>query len=656
MPRARSKASQPHRRDSRRRALRRGGGCLLAALTLVLTSTGTALALPDGRGWELVTPVEKNGGQVGPPGSIAGGGVLQAVANGGALTYSARASFGTDPAGAPLASQYLARRGAAGWSTDNLTAPIFSGTYDLSDQGVPYQIFSSDLARAFVLNGDHCRGEAEGCAVANPPLPGTDAPAGYQNYYLWEAGTFEAILGSADIAGRGLDPATFDLRLVGVAPDLRTAVFASCSALASNATDGCGEGKGNLYRRGPDGGLTSLNATPGAELAAPAGAISTDGSRIYWQDQVTDNLYVRDGNTTRQVDAGAGGGGTFEAASTDGATAYYSKAGNLWRYQTASDTSAQIASGIEGVLAASSNGDRVYFQDAAGLQYWMGGSVHEIAPGAAAADPSTYPAATGRARVSNDGSRLLFVSDEELTGYQNLDKVTGQPDSQVFLFDAAPDTLRCVSCNPTGKRPIGPSTIPGAIANGGAPGSVQAYKPRALSANGRRVFFDSADTLVSTDSNALPATGTGVADAYQWEAQGEGDCIRSGGCVALLSNGALPSGASFADASADGADAYFLTAGSLLPSDPGSMDLYDARVGGGFAEPAPPIPCEADACQILPSAPTDPTVTTLLAGAGNPPVTYHKYCRKGYVKRKGICVKRSGKRSHRNRRHHRGDR
>ena len=37
-----------------------------------------------------------------------------------------------------------------------------------------------------LLNGDHCRGEAAECPVANPPLPGTDAPTGFQDYYLRE--------------------------------------------------------------------------------------------------------------------------------------------------------------------------------------------------------------------------------------------------------------------------------------------------------------------------------------------------------------------------------------------------------------------------------------------------------------------------------------
>ena len=205
-------------------------------------------------------------------------------------------------------------------------------------------------------------------------------------------------------------------------------------------------------------------------------------------------------------------------------------------------------------------------------------------------------------------------------------------------------SLKCLSCNPRGaRRPIGPSSIPGAIANGS---SFAAYKPSALSANGRRVFFDTADALVAADSNSNVATGAGIADVYQWEAQGEGSCTAVGGCLEILSNGALPQGATFADASADGADAWFLTAASLIPPDPGSIDLYDAKVGGGFPEAAPQIPCEGDACQILPAVPPEPSLATLAKGAGNPAVVYHKYCRKGYVKRKGICEKK-GARHHR---------
>jgi hypothetical protein len=634
-------------RDSLRRHRFLVGGALLVCWAAILP-VGARAALPDGRGWELVSPVEKSGGQVDPPGAIAGGGVLQAAAGGSAITYGSAASFAGGK-GAPPVSQYVSTRGAAGWATENITPPIFSGSYDFVDGGAPYQLFSPDLVRGILLNGEHCRGEASGCAVSNPPLPGSDAPAGYQNYYLRTAGGYEALLGAEDVAGLGLDPATFDLRFAGASPDLGHLVFSSCSKLTATAIDGCPSDP-NLYAVSA-GAWTAINgATPGAEIAASAGAISSDGSRIYWKDLNTGNLFLYQGGSNTQVDAAVGGGGIFEAASLDGSIAYYSKSNDLWRY--AGGTSTKIASGVTGVLGTSESGDRVYFQDASGLKLWLGGAISTVAAGANAADPSTYPPATGAARVSAEGTKLVFVSKAKLTGYDNTDLHTGTPDSEVFLYDASTAKLTCVSCNPSGAKPIGSSSIPGARRNGTAPGSTWAYKPRALSADGKRVIFDSADALVKSDSNANPVTFVGIGDVYEWEAAGEGSCTKAAGCVDILSSGPAPEGASFVDASADGTDVFFLTEASLVGTDPGSLDLYDARIGGGFPEPQPAIPCVGDACQQIPSPPFDPTLTTTLPGVGNPPVTYKKYCRAGYYKHKGICVKKRSHRRKRQAKHH----
>jgi hypothetical protein len=632
--------SSPKRR---RRLLSGGGACLLAALCLAGSAQG---ALPDKRGWELVSPIDKNGGDVAPPEALAGGGALQAASQGGLITYSSATSF-AGGAGAPAASQYVAARGAGGWQALSISTPLFSGSYDFADQGVPYRLFSSELSRALLLNGDRCRAEASECPVANPPLPGTDAPAGFQDYYLREGSSFEALIGQSDIAGRGLDPASFEVKLDGATPDLGAVVLSSCAALTDDAIEGCGGAGPNLYLwKKSTGGLTLLSAAPGAVLAAQTGAISTDGSRVYAYQLEDGPLALREGGTTFPVSVGAA---SFQAASTDGQIAYYTEAAHLYRYAAATHSATGLtpAGGVKGVLGASADGSVVYFQDAAGLERWSEGTTTTVAPGQGAALPSDYPPATGTSRVSADGATLLFLSGEELTGYDNTDKVSGLPDSELFLYDSSASTLKCISCNPRGaRRPIGPSSIPGAIANGS---SFAAYKPRALSANGRRVFFDSADALLAADSNSNVATGAGITDVYQWEAQGEGSCAAAAGCISILSGGALPQGATFADASADGSDAYLLTAASLIPADPGSIDLYDAKAGGGFPEAAPQIPCEGDACQILPAAPPDPSLATLAKGAGNPAVVYHKYCRKGYVKRKGICEKK-GARHHREKR------
>jgi hypothetical protein len=631
--------------------------------------------LADGRGWEMVSPPEKNGGAVAAPETLAGGGALQGAAEGGSATYSSSSSF-AGGAGAPPASQYIATRTSSGWSNQNITVPVFSGSYDIDQGGAPYRLFSTDLSRGLLLNGKGCRGEASGCPVPNPTLPGTDAPPGFQDYYLRDtsSGVFEALLGPAETGLSGLSASQLEVTLAGASPDLTHVVLESCAKLTASASSGC-PSEANLYQFSTGGGaLKQLNAAPGAALAAQgANAVSADGNRVYLYE--SGNLYLRDGATLRQADAGAGGGGSFQLASSDGSLAYFTKAGEIYRYGASANTATELTSSADvlGVLGAASNGASLYYLRAGGLYRCAAANsaaangcdaASEIAEGADATD---YPPATATARVTDDGAKLLFASTaplEDSAGhtYDNTDLISGEPDSELYLYDASAAKLACVSCNPTNGRPTGPSSVPGAIANGAG---LKAYKPRVLADGGRRVFFDSADAIAPTDTNTVGAAGGGVPDAYQWEASGEGGCTRAAGCTSLLSSGRDATPSLFADASAEGSDAYFLTGASLVGSDPGAIDLYDARIGGGFPEASGPIPCEGDSCQALPPEPTEPTLTTLLAGPGNPPVHYNRYgtkaaksCPAGKVpktvrtkggKKVKKCVKKKAKRHPRRR-------
>jgi hypothetical protein len=386
--------------------------------------------------------------------------------------------------------------------------------------------------------------------------------------------------------------------------------------------EGCDPGEQNLYEWSASG-LSLVNSTPGVTLAAPAGAVSSDGSRIYFNDADGD-LHLRDGAQEKLVLAASGGGSVaLQTTSADGSVAYLLYGGAVSRYEVAGESLTPVSAPLStvGVLGASPKGDRVYYLANDGLYTWSGGTATKIGGAdAGAATESSYPPATGSSRVSTDGTRLVFVSATSLTGYNNLDQKTGLPDSEVFLYDFAAKSLRCVSCRSNGTRPIGPSTIPGANRNGSLPGATAAYKPRALSADGKRIFFDSRDSLVGSDVNKEP-------DVYEWQPFGAG-CAKPAGCAELISNGRSEGGATFIDASLSGDDAFFVTDASLVGSDPGAIDLYDARVGGGLPQAAVPIPCLGDACQELPAEPVDPALNTLVTGPGNPKVRYYKYFRK----------------------------
>ena len=197
-------------------------------------------------------------------------------------------------------------------------------------------------------------------------------------------------------------------------------------------------------------------------------------------------------------------------------------------------------------------------------------------------------------RVTADGMHALFQSTDRLTSYDNNGKY------EVYLFDAASGEVVCASCNPSGT----PATTGArALGSGDEPGIA-----RTLSEDGRYVFFNTTEALVPTDVNNRM-------DAYQYDARRNR--------IDLISTGTSEFPAEFEDASADGADVFITTRQKLLSSDfDDSVDVYDARAGGGFASqspPPPPIPCAGEACRtepVVPPAAAAPA-SSIVAGKGN---------------------------------------
>lgn len=378
----------------------------------------------------------------------------------------------------------------------------------------------------------------------------------------------------------------------------------------------------------------------------------------------------------------------FWAAAADGSAAIFTTgegAAGLYRFDVGTKATTRIAGKVPGVLGVSEDASHVYFaseEDCGGAGeagqlnlylYETGESCEagELAFVAtlderdrtiySAADPLYHPS-----RVSPDGLHAAFVSLASPTGYDNLDVETGEPAAEVYLYDAAAEggqgKLVCASCNPSGSRPISrtipnafevnPFNIPGIVLlpriASQIPGFTNnLYGPRVLSADGSRLFFESFDALSPLDTN-------GVRDVYQWEAPGTGSCeegapsysAQNEGCVDLISTGRASRDVYITDASLDGSNVFFRTPESISSQDVGLIDIYDARVDGGFPEATPPDPpCEGEACQGTSEAPNDPTpASESFEGAGNvkeeaaPPA--RKPCAKGKVRRKGRCVAR----------------
>jgi hypothetical protein len=271
-------------------------------------------------------------------------------------------------------------------------------------------------------------------------------------------------------------------------------------------------------------------------------------------------------------------------------------------------------------------------------------------------------------RVSPGGRYLAFMSERPLTGYDNTDAVSGQPDEEVYLYDAVTDRLVCASCNPTGARPVGVldndklladewglwgenrgSGSPAHWLAGNIPGwTTWQHQSRYLSDSGR-LFFTSPDALVPGDTN-------GLEDVYEYEPAGVGGCSagsatfgqRSGGCVGLISSGTSSAESAFMDASETGNDVFFVTTSRLVGEDyDTTYDVYDAHVCSAslpcMSGPVSPPPCTSgDACKAAPSPQPEifgPAPSATFSGTGNvaeatKSVVRHKHRPKPKTKRK----------------------
>jgi hypothetical protein len=250
------------------------------------------------------------------------------------------------------------------------------------------------------------------------------------------------------------------------------------------------------------------------------------------------------------------------------------------------------------------------------------------------------------AAVAAQRADLVFASTRMLTDYDN------EGLTEVYVYSPRSSELTCVSCDPSGASPRlnyagnqGATGVAGILPpsgselNGGH-NINQVRTTRWISEDGDRVFFDSLVPLLPQDTNRF-------IDVYEWERGGSDSCAKPSGCLSLLSGGKSKNNSYLLDADAEGKNVFFVTNESLVPEDHGqAVDLYDARVEGA-RPPIPATPCEGENCRAQTpahSAGRTPATSTVSApGTPQPPLK----CKKGFVKKRGKCVKqKSRKRKH----------
>jgi hypothetical protein len=566
--------------------------------------------LPECQAYELVSAPFKNGA------AVAISQPVMSLPSGEKALYASTGVF-AGAQGSPLANGYIATRGPTGWSTIPTEAPQANEGVILANptQGIARDLTKTLQASAMVL--------APGAVQGNGNIYVRDNVAGGWTLVGTSGGPF---------AFREFGSTIYST-FIGATPNFSHVVFDYGFTLMPGAV----EGATNIYDWS-GGELHLVNYLPDGTVATGASGpiasgisgeephpVSNDGTKVFFS--IAGGLYVRENNTTtipisasqRAGDLGTVQQATFAGASADGSVVYFMSGselvegpetplgyGRLYRYDlrtghlsslavSSAPSDAETGASVQRVIQVSEDGSYVYFT-----------AQGDLAPGASTAGygfTNLYVWHEGagikfiaRANVggqlSPNGLHLAFTTETPLTAYH----CSGC--AMLYDYDYETGEIRCVSCNPSGAPPAGELRVGGIPYGTG----LDDYHPKYVLDNGK-IFFTTKDALLPQDTN-------GTYDVYQWQ----------NGSLSLISTGTGSGETEFADASADGANVFFKTGQRLVGQDvDANVDLYDARVGGGFPAPPAENPCTGTGCQGVPPAgpifATPPSVT--FTGVGN---------------------------------------
>jgi hypothetical protein len=628
--------------------------------------TGPSARLPDCRGYELVTPPDKGGAQ--DIFNYGAGGTTSIIGeDGDHAVVQTVAKWGSSPDN--ILSTYAFARGSAGWQMTSLTPQPEAG-----EETYRPDIFSPDLTQFALVTYTQTKFGPLGHSATQQfrvgPAGGPYTDVASTAFNQPEGGfTGDHWVGGSD------DGSKLILRTV------------NHELLPGHPTGTVGAEAYDLYEYS-GGQLRRLNVGPGGAPISTCGAelvhgfesytgflpkifvdqlssrhaVSADGDRVFFSDNCTHNLYMRvDGAET--VDIGAY---DFIAADPDGTKVLLEgqSGGGFFLYETESATVTPLPS-TAGLHAEQQqfivSEDLTAFYDGLG-RYDIAAKTFTRVPQAELGTEGNG----GGFSTTPDGRFFYFPAY----------RVGGVPGGngthvQVYRYDSVEKVIQCMSCaSPFDPEPKLPSEfVPEGsqertsnIVLNGAP------LERISSDNGDYVFFDTPNALVPQDVNGeVPLNGevprapdpghsdvffSESSDVYEWRKNGIDGCAHVQGCLSLITNGRNGSRNMLLGTTPSGHDVFFATHSQLVARDTDSAgDVYDARIGGGFAPPeSPPVECEAAACSTPASPPNDVTPSSLtFSGAGNllaePPVAKAKAkgkaprCAKGRTASHGRCVK-----------------
>lgn len=610
----------------------------MCALLGVLPAAASAA-----RHFEQVSPERKGNGDI-----VGDGDTTLASRLGDAVVFSSRTPFG-DTAGSGQAgqTQYIARRTDAGWRTHAITPLAQPEASQLLLGVTALQLYSEDLRTAIVRAYDL-------------PAVSDDTPHRF-NIYTEDTATRQL-----ETVGKSqVDPLSFfDFSLYpsigffwGLSADARHLAFVSVPdpflGTVTQFLPEAAPGVPNVYEWDngvlklvgilPDGTVPPSGSDMPASYRATVSAdgrrqiftassqlgpsqlfMRIDGNRTAWisQPELTDDPQTSSDDQQNDSDPSQA---SLQAVTPDGRTVFFTTdaglvdedtngATDLYRYTESSDPSTDrnltLIShdgdlGGGEVVGMSDDGGRVYYQTAADhLVVWDHGTTRLISGAVTqrteGADLGVKGFAPGAARVTPDGNYLAFVfqsgTSTDPLGYQ------ANRHAEMYVYSLRDDRTTCASC------PQQPATSDATVLPAATEGRITVsdiVRPRFLTPDGH-VFFSTAEELVPQDRN-------NVLDTYEYDPISR--------TVTLVSTGKGSDPATFADASENGDDVFFVTRQRLVASDHDDLvDVYDARDGSTLNEPAGSAtpPCEGDTCQPPPSAsPPDDTLGSLSLDEGS---------------------------------------
>jgi hypothetical protein len=500
---------------------------------LTFTTQGpAAAALPDHRGYELVSPPDKRGANVEPIGED---GIVQAAPSGDAITYLTNGATEPLPQGVGKGTiNVLSARAAAGWSSQDLGVPNDGPTGAAVGLGFESYFFSEDLSRDFIQPFGAFTPRVTPEASEQTPYLRTTYLGSEPTAFCRpaEASCWRPLVTGKEPFANVPAETVFGLqggpcpiphtacgpKFLAASADGAHAVLASEVRLTSTPITGSA-----LYEWSaaapPAQQLQLINLLPGSatELAPGSGlgyavsgtaynergAISADGSRVFFTSEAVNalsrRLFLRDTGAgheqTLQLDAGAGcgscesGGAVFQYATPDGSRVFFTDEKPL----------------TEGSGAGSSRPDlyecRIVENGTGALECALTDLTPPAQGEAAAVQGFIAGAAT-------DGSSLYFVAQGALTageGAVHGNCQSGKGQCNLYRYDATTRATHLVA------------VLSGADEHDWAP-------PHELSArvspDGQRIAFLSQRSLTGYD-NRDAVTGRPAAELYLYSAATE---------------------------------------------------------------------------------------------------------------------------------------